>query len=396
MYDCGVRERRHTAGAGSRACRGRIAAFGLCAAPLLALTLAGCDPESTIEDLGTLGGTNSIALGINAAGNVTGSSFLSSTDPHFAGLHAFRYVDGLGMIDLGAFQPGNTSEGCGINDGGFVAGGSLAADGVIHAFRANALLTLADLGTLGGEFAFAKDINNQGVVTGEASNASGDVHAFLWTLASGMRDLGTLGGSGSAGRSINQSGQVAGESKIGSGSKTHAFRHTEGAGMLDLGTLQGGTSSSAFGINDAGQVVGESDTGPVTAPFSRFGAFPDLFGTHAFLWTQGAGMIDLGHLGGGHSTALAINNTGVVVGTSTIANGTSRAFRWTQPDGMVDLNTLLPPNSGWVLDIAHDVNDRGQIVGEGLHNGQRHAFRYNPPELTEAAPAAASVKAPRP
>ncbi len=96
--------------------------------------------------------------------------------------------------------------------------------------------------------------------------------------------------------------------------------------MLDLGTLPGGTRSSAFGIDDAGQVVGESDTGPVTA----------------------------------------------------IANGTSRAFRWTQPEGMVDLNTLLPPNSGWVLDVAHDVNDRGQIVGEGLHNGQRHAFRYNP------------------
>jgi probable HAF family extracellular repeat protein len=112
--------------------------------------------------------------------------------------------------------------------------------------------------------------------------------------------------------------------------------------------------------------------------------------------TEGAGMTDLGHLGGGRSTALAINNTGIAVGTSTIDNGTSRVFRWTQAEGMVDLNTLLPPNSGWVLDVVHDVNDRGQIAGEGLHNGQRRAFRYNPPGLTEAAPVAASAKAARP
>jgi probable HAF family extracellular repeat protein len=360
----------------------RRSALGRCAASLLALPLAGCEPTATIEDLGTLGGTSSIGLGINAAGNVTGSSFLSSTDPHFGGMHAFRFVDGLGMIDVGALQPGNIAEGDGINSSGFVVGGSIGSEGVIRAFHVNAILTLTDIGTLGGEFARARDINDAGVVTGEASTASGNVHAFVWTVANGMRDLGTLGGSISAGFSINQSGQVAGESSVVVGGTAKvAFRFTEGAGIVSLGTLPGGAASSARGINDAGRVVGESDTGLINQPFSQFQGFHDLFGTHAFLWTEGSGMADLGHLGGGRSSANAINNDGVVVGTSTLSNGTSRAFRWTQASGMVDLNTLLPAGSGWVLEIAHDVNDRGQITGEGLHNGQRRAFRYNPPEV---------------
>ena len=360
--------------------RERRSALGRSAACLLALPLAGCEPTATIEDLGTLGGNSSIGLGINAAGNVTGSSFVSSTDPHFGGMHAFRFVDGLGMVDLGAFQPGNVAEGDGINSSGFVVGGSIWSDGVIRAFHVNAILTFRDLGTLGGEYSRARDINDAGVVTGEASNASGAVRAFVWTVADGMRDLGTLGGSRSAGFSINQSGQVAGESTVGGGTAMVAFRFTEGVGMISLGTLSGGATSSARGINDNGQVVGESDTGLVTEPFGQFQGFHDLFGTHAFLWTEGSGMVDLGNLGGGQSSALAINNKGMVVGTSTVTNGTTRAFVWTQAGGMVDLNTLLPPGSGWVLEYAHDVNDRGQIAGEGLHNGQRRVFRYNPPE----------------
>ena len=150
--------------------------------------------------------------------------------------------------------------------------------------------------------------------------------------------------------------------------------------MISLRTLSGGTNSSGYGINNSGQVVGESDTGPVLNPNFRLKGF-SFFGTHAFLWTEGVGLTDLGHLGGGTSRATALSNNGIVVGTSTLINGTSRAFRWTQAGGMIDLNTLLPPNSGWVLLEAYDVNDKGQITGYGLHNGAGRAFRLNPPEL---------------
>jgi probable HAF family extracellular repeat protein len=339
-----------------------------------AVAISGCEPTDVIEDLGTLGGFSSIGLGINQAGNVTGSSYLSSGDPHFAGMHAFRYVDGLGMIDLGALPPGNISQGNGINGGGLVCGMTIVEGAVAHAVFVNAILTMTDIGTLGGEFSYAWDINDQGVITGEASTAVEEVHAFRWTSA-GMIDLGTLGGPRSVGRSINEAGQIAGESQTQNGG-TRAFRFTEGVGMVDLGTL-GGSKSSAYGINDAGQVVGESDTGFVIVTEPIVQGFT-LFGTHAFLWTEGSGMTDLDHLGGGDSRAEAVNNHGVVVGVSELPNGTSHAFRWTSSEGMIDLNTLLPSGSGWVLISAYDINDKGQITGDGRLNGQERAFRLNP------------------
>lgn len=344
-----------------------------------ATCITGC-VTSAVTDLGSLGG-GSVGLGINSAGNVTGSSFLSSSQPHFS-LHAFRYVDGLGMLDLGALPGADISEGGGINDNGQVCGGSVVPGFVPHAILVTATLDLVDLGTLGGEFSFAADLNNQVQVTGESSTTDLRTRAFLWTSTSGMEDLGSLGGTQSAGRSINESGQVAGESKLQNNFTVRAFRYSQGVGMVDLGTLGGTGNSSGYGINDTGQVVGESDAERVLQ-MSIFGPLSFLGGKHAFLWTEGVGMIDLGHLGGGVSRALAINNHGVVVGYSKLANDSTHAFRWTEEEGMIDLNTLLPSNSDWVLLEGADINDKGQIAGTGRHNGVKRAFRFNPTTTSE-------------
>jgi probable HAF family extracellular repeat protein len=45
---------------------------------------------------------------------------------------------------------------------------------------------------------------------------------------------------------------------------------------------------------------------------------------------------------------------------------------------MRDLNNLLPPNSGWELTQALGINDKGQIVGYGTHDGQIRAFLLTP------------------
>ena len=163
---------------------------------------------NVVVDLGTLGGPNSFGLAINSAGNVSGVSYLTFADPHASGVHAFRYVDGLGMIDVGTLPSGNFSWGQGINSGGLIVGGSFVDEGgdsLPHAFITSAAPILTDLGTLGGDSSFAYGVNAQGQVTGEAAIKTGDTHAFVWT-SDGMRDIGTLGGNTSVGRSINESG----------------------------------------------------------------------------------------------------------------------------------------------------------------------------------------------
>jgi probable HAF family extracellular repeat protein len=99
----------------------------------------------------------------------------------------------------------------------------------------------------------------------------------------------------------------------------------------------------AWDVNDAGQVVGWSSSNGTIR--------------HAFLYRPGSGMIDLGTLNGGQWTeAYGINNSGAVVGQSGTAGVSSRAFLYTAQSGMVDLNTLAP-GSGWRLQTAKAIND---------------------------------------
>jgi len=83
--------------------------------------------------------------------------------------------------------------------------------------------------------------------------------AFLVDLNSRTAiDLGTLGGSWSGAYGINDAGQVVGYSLTADGN-SHAFiTGPDGMGMRDLGTLDGNWSGAAD-INDVGQVVGAFD-----------------------------------------------------------------------------------------------------------------------------------------
>lgn len=89
-------------------------------------------------------------------------------------------------------------------------------------------------------------------------------------------------------------------------------------------------------------------------------------------------LVALGTISGPTSTTwgFGINNSGVVIGQSTFTN-TYHAFVYSS-GRMKDLNKLIPPGSGWVLVEADGVNDSGQIVGMGMHNGQEHAFLLTP------------------
>src|SRR5216684_7799452 len=112
-----------------------------------------------------------------------------------------------------------------------------------------------------------------------------------------VTDLGTLGGESSSAFGINNRGQVTGRAAIDTG-QSHAFHWQDGE-IVDLGTLDGLAFSEGLAINNRGQVAGRSS--PIDG-----GSFS---GT---LWAHGE-IIALGSLGGDHSSGTGINNRGQVV-----------------------------------------------------------------------------------
>jgi uncharacterized membrane protein len=110
---------------------------------------------------------------------------------------------------------------------------------------------------------------------------------------------------------------------------SYAFRWQKGT-RIDLGMLPGGQNSSASWISDSGLIAGQSQNG-VVDPLVP--GFPEV---RATMWTKDGQIINLGTLGGNESSAFSVNNRGQVVGmaVNTIPDPFSflatqlRAFLW--------------------------------------------------------------------
>lgn len=224
-----------------------------------------------MRDLGTLGGRQSFAFAINNAGQVAGYSqttIIPDTNPFNdpAPYHAFLYSGGK-MTDLGTLGGAN-SYAYGINNGGHVAGASqLAGDAATRAFVYSGGRMTA-LGTLGGTNSAAYGINDARHIVGESDlPGNGRTHAFLHDGVT-MKDLGTLGGATSVAKAINNAGQVVGTSRINDlpydpldySTYTQAFLYDKGrmVNLNDLAELRsaGWILSEATAINNSGQIVG--------------------------------------------------------------------------------------------------------------------------------------------
>ena len=325
-----------------------------------------------IKDLGTLGYGGLIEVNdINNSGQVVGTSNTYTTTLE---THAFLYEDGQ-MKDLGTLPDAkcSLSRGLGINDAGQVVGISCASDGNMHIFLYSKSTGMQDLGVQyngcngpyfrwngGWELGVGTmGINDSGQIVGcRSSNGDSYAHASLYEDGQ-WKDLGTLpGGLTSAAYAINDSGQVVGYSEQRECppfcTTNRAILYSESTGMKDSGMpLESPNySGKASDINASGQVVGYSG--------------------HAYLYSGGQWQ-NLGTLPGGcGSQAYGINDAGQVVGTSQTTEepcGNPHAFLYS--DGqMQDLNNLIPADSGWTLDQAMKINNSGQIVGEGHINGQ--------------------------
>jgi probable HAF family extracellular repeat protein len=322
--------------------------------------------DASANDFGTLGGADARATSVNDSSTVVGMARDTS-----GYLRAFRWTQATGMRSLNVNIGPVHSLAIDVNNKGQVVG---YVDSITYAraFVRSATGVVTWLPTLGGKSSYAYGINENGDVVGSSQTSSGFSHAFIWTATGGMRDLGTLGGpadcalGNSAAYDLNDQREVVGSSCADS-MRERAFVWTETGGMVDLGTLGGPFSSRAYDINNSGQVVGVAQTGEGQ--------------DHAFLWTALSGMRDLGTLGGIQSAARGINELGEIVGDSfTPDNSSQHAFLWTEAAGM----TALLPLSGSGVALAYGINRSGQVVGwsmnsNGLDRATGWGFPAAPP-----------------
>lgn len=346
-----------------------IVLLGASVLSLALIGLAEAAPEYTGIDLGTLGGVNSqglasIALDINDSGQIAGASVLNDNTT----VHAFLYSGGT-LHDLGTLG-GSASIALGINNLGDVVGRASTASGDTHAFLYSGGI-MHDLGTLGGLESDANAINDSGEIVGSSrfSTTITGNHAFLYSNGT-MHDLATLGGRSSTALGINNAGQIVGFSDTATTGVTHAFLYSGGS-MQDLGTL-GGTKSIAFSLNSAGQIVGGSQI----SGSGSYHAFVDSGGIMHDLGTLNGDSAVATSINGSGEIVGTLFPSNTTVGGKSI--GTPLGAFLDLSGTMYNLNSLYV---GSHVDFvaAFGINDNGQIAAEGmLPNGQLHGFLLNP------------------
>ena len=266
-----------------------------------------------IQDLGTLGGYESIAWAVNSSDQVAGcaTNDIPDNDSGFGTqLRGVLWSGGM-PHDLGGIGGGVDTCATLLNDAGQVTGFGTNASGATDMFFWDG--TMHDIGELGGTFGFPNYINNQGKIVG-ASNLAGDrvMHGFLWDGAV-LHDLGSLNNRApndySEAIAMNEAGHIVGHSRVSYGSD-HAVLWKDGQ-IIDLGVLPGDTCSVAWSINSKDQIVGFSGTGYCGVA------------RHAFLWQNGQ-MYDLSAMlsvQAALTTAFYINDAGEIAAVGDVALG---------------------------------------------------------------------------
>ena len=303
-----------------------------------------------IIDLGTLGGDTSVATAINERGQVVGYS--TNADGQ---TRAFLYSNGR-MRSIGS--PKGDSRATDINDrghiGGYFLNNSGSARGFVYKQREFQVMELLE--REGSRQSFVYAVGHNGRAYGQSNG-----RPVMWREA----DPRALSRREGAVFNVNRRRTAVGVLR----DDPYTFRP---ALALDDGD---GGAGRALDINKNRQAVGWQSVGG---------------DRQAVLWKLSASQEQvlrrtvIGGLGEGpgndteFSTASAINNDGLVVGSS-LADDLQTRHAFLYEDGEIhDLNDLLEDGDDWLLVSANDINEAGQIIGTGVINGQEHAFLLEP------------------
>lgn len=181
---------------------------------------------------------------------------------------------------------------------------------------------ITDPGVVAGyENSFAYGLSDNGrQVAGWVDNGS-TTQAFVWSAATGMQLLGnSTGATAARGFSVNDRGMVVGHTSFGTQREATVWAGSTPSG---LGSSSNAGSRVAFGVDDAGKIVGWSDSPDGTCAYGYSNqnswvtgdAQDPTLGDVAFIWSPVGGTVSLGRLSGAtRGFGAEVNSDGAAVG----------------------------------------------------------------------------------
>ena len=306
-----------------------------------------------------VGPANSRPTDINNAGVVVGTYPVSPT-----ATRAFLNP-GKGFVDLGTLG-GRASDASAINDRGEVLGNWITRGGQQRGYL-YAYGKQRDIGTLPGRATTWIDINNGGnllALGGPTEPSAAAPRSFLRDARGKVQDIGNLrvDKAITQAQALNNKNQVAGQSGplVFPDQPWRAFSWQNGV-MRELGDL-GAAPNYGLAINDRGQVTGSMSV--TTGLRDRV----------AFIYSKGRLVNIDGRrpIAGRSSSGYGINNHGHVVGSSDHLG----AFVY-RGRRMESLNGLIDPGLGWEIRSPQAINDAGQIAAIAVRKGVSYAVRLD-------------------
>jgi len=321
------------------------------------------------------------------------------------------------IYDIGVVQVGDTaSQGFGVSPGGTAVGRSIRTGGS-QAFTWTFKGGIVGLPNLAGRsYAVSNSANDFGIAVGTAATTLFGTGRLPVIWDHGALSQLPLPPGETLGDANSVNGLNIAVGSCDSGSLQRGVIYSDGgASIITQTTSNGSYFLTAFGISDAGRVVGQGidpqnaarnvgivyDMGQDMA--FEVGALPGMNGALAFgvgntgfvvgssMLNQGSGLpfiwsgkngimaIPLAP-GTSQGSARAVNSAGWVVGNDSSAFSIPFLYDGTNTYRLAD---LIPPDSGWDLSMntsssALGISEGGIIVGTGVHNGDTHAYAMVP------------------